>query len=133
MYLLDTDVCIYLLNGRATGIERRLREVPRSMVGTSAITIAELYYGALHSARPKKNQERVKAFLEPLQRIPFGDEAAQQFGRIKQILSSKGNLIGPMDLLIAATAISIGARFVTNNLSEFKRVPSLQIANWKID
>jgi tRNA(fMet)-specific endonuclease VapC len=133
MILLDTDICIYLLNGKAPGIENQLRALPRRSIGTSAITVAELRYGALHSAHPKKNLERVKIFLAPLQRIPFGDEAAEHFGRIKQALAKKGQLIGPMDLLIAATALSVGAQLVTNNRAEFKRVPALQVADWTID
>jgi tRNA(fMet)-specific endonuclease VapC len=132
MIMLDTDICIYLLNGRAPGIERQLRDLPRKGIGTSAITAAELHYGALHSAHPKRNLERVRDFLAPLRRVPFGDEAAEQFGLVKQALSRRGKLIGPLDLLIAATALSIGAQLVTNNKSEFKRVPSLRIADWEI-
>jgi len=132
MYLLDTDICIYLLNGKAPGIARRLRGLAQRMVATSAITAAELHYGALHSAQPGRNLQRVQTFLAPLQRIPFGDEAAEQFGRIKQALAATGSLIGPIDLLIAATAVDAGARLVTNNRNEFARIEALELADWPI-
>ena len=132
MFILDTDICIYLLNGKAPGIVSKLRELPKRLVATSAITAAELHYGALHSAHSEKNLKRVQAFLAPLQSIPFGDESAEHFGRIKQALATEGTPIGPMDLLIAATAVSIGARLVTNNREEFKRVHSLKLADWRI-
>ena len=132
MFILDTDICIYLLNGKAPGIVSKLRDLPKRLVVTSAITAAELHYGALHSVRSEKNLKRVQAFLAPLQIIPFGDEAAEHFGRIKQALTTEGTPIGPMDLLIAATAVSVGAALVTNNRGEFKRVQSLKLADWPI-
>ncbi len=130
MFLLDTDICIYLLNGRAPAVERKLRGLTSRQVATSAITVAELHYGALHSARPRKNLERIRLFLEPIQRIPFGDDAARAFGRIKQQFASTGALIGPMDLLIAATVASANATLVTNNRREFERVAGLRVADW---
>ena len=99
-FLLDTDICIYLLTGRAPGVADRLRRQPASELGTTTITAAELRYGALHSARPVQNLERVETFLAPLQTLPFDDAAAVQFARIKQDLASRGTLIGVMDLLI---------------------------------
>jgi len=132
MFVLDTDICIYLLNGKAPGIAERLRGLPKRLVATSAVTAAELYYGALHSGRAENNMRRVRAFLAPLVRIAFGDEAAEHFGRIKQVLAQAGTPIGPMDLLIAATTLGAGAQLVTNNREEFARVPSLMLADWPL-
>jgi len=130
--MFDTDICIYLLNGKALPVESKLRELPKSKVAVSAITCAELHYGALHSANPENNIKRVRTFLAPLCCVPFGDEAAALFGRIQQDLAAAGTPIGTMDLLIAATAISTGACLVTNNRKEFKRVKSLNLADWPI-
>lgn len=130
MYLLDTDICIYLLNGKAPRAEARLRELDRDEVGVTAITVAELSFGAVHSGRPERNLARVEAFLAPLVRVPFDDAAAACFARIKQALTASGGMIGAMDLLIAATALAFPAVLVTNNTRDFARVPGLEMENW---
>ena len=130
LYLLDTDVSIYLLNGRLPAVEERLANLPAEQLGTTSITAAELRYGALNSGRPEKNLARVETFLAPLAQVPFDGKAAIQFGNIKRHLVSKGRLIGTMDLLIAACVLAAGGVLVTNNVREFSRVPSLNIENW---
>jgi tRNA(fMet)-specific endonuclease VapC len=130
LHLLDTDICIYLLNGRAKIAEDRLRRLPRDQIGVAAITAAELRYGALHSARPRENLVRVETFLGPIARVPFDDLAAAHFARIKHELAARGRPIGVMDLLIAATCLAAGAALVTNNVREFSRVSSLEVENW---
>jgi tRNA(fMet)-specific endonuclease VapC len=130
IYLLDTDVSVYLLNGRLPAVEHRLATLPAEQLGTTAITAAELRFGALHSGRPEKNLARVETFLAPLTQIPFDERAAIQFGNIKQHLAAKGRLIGTMDLLIAACVLAAGGVLVTNNVREFSRVPSLNLESW---
>jgi tRNA(fMet)-specific endonuclease VapC len=127
---LDTDTCIYLLEGRAPAAVERLRAVNSREVTTSAITAAELYFGALHSQRPGANVARVELSLRPFTVASFNTQAARKFAEIKQQLSSTGQLIGPMDLLIAATAIAQNNTLVTNNTREFSRVPGLRSENW---
>ena len=130
LYLLDTDVSIYLLNGKLPEVEEHLASLPAEQVGTTTVTAAELRFGALNSGRPQKNLARVETFLAPLTQVPFDESAAIQFGNLKQHLVSKGQLIGTMDLLIAACALAAGAVLVTNNVREFSRVPSLTVENW---
>ena len=130
MYLLDTDVSIYLLNGRLPKVAARLTDLERDEIGTTAITAAELRYGALHSGRPQLNLARVETFLAPLQQIPFDSTAAIQFGRVKSDLATRGELIGSMDLLIASCVLAVGGTLVTNNVREFSRVSGLPVENW---
>jgi tRNA(fMet)-specific endonuclease VapC len=130
LYLLDTDISIYLLNGKLPEVEEHLASLPAEQVGTTTVTAAELRFGALNSGRPQKNLARVETFLAPLTQVPFDERAAVQFGSLKQHLVSKGQLIGMMDLLIAACALAAGAVLVTNNVREFSRVPSLTVENW---
>lgn len=132
MYLLDTDISIYLLNGRLPQVSARLADLDRDEIGTTAITAAELRFGALHSGRPHHNLPRVEAFLAPLQQIPFDSSAAIFFGRIKNDLISRGSMIGLMDLLIASCTLAVGGTLVTNNLREFSRVSSLSVENWAV-
>ena len=130
MYFLDTDICIYLLTGRVPEVERRLLDVALNEIGTTAITAAELRFGALKSSRPRQNMERVESFLAPLVLAAFDDRAAIHFARIKAVLSKSGKLIGPMDLLIAAISLANKATLVSNNVREFSRVPGLEVDNW---
>ena len=130
MYALDTDMCIYLLNGRAPEAAERMRDIPADSVGVTSITAGELRYGALRSGRTAANLERVERFLAPLARLVFDDRAAVHFAEIKSNLATRGDLIGPMDLLIAATVRSRGATLITNNTREFERVSGLSIDNW---
>jgi len=130
MYVLDTDVAVFLLRGRAPMAEERLRSVDVDAMAITAISAAELRFGAAHSPNPPRNLEFVEHFLAPLRMLPFDGDAAVHFAAAKQHLARRGLLIGPMDLLIAATVLSCGAVLVTNNVSEFSRVPSLRVENW---
>jgi tRNA(fMet)-specific endonuclease VapC len=130
MYVLDTDVCVFLLRGRASGVAARLRQSNADEIAVTAITAAELRYGAVHSGNPPRNLEQVERFLAPLEILPFDSLAASHFAAIKQHLASTGNVIGPMDLLIAATSRANAATLATNNTREFTRVPGLLVENW---
>jgi tRNA(fMet)-specific endonuclease VapC len=130
VYLLDTDVAIYLLNGRLPQVKARLREVPAGQVGTTAVTAAELRYGALRSGRPERNLARAESFLRPLRVVAFDDQAAIHFARVKEHLVRRGKLIGAPDLFIAACTLAVGGTLVTNNVREFARVPGLLWENW---
>ena len=130
LFLLDTDISIYLLNESLPAVTARLAGLPVGQVGTTAITAAELRFGALNSGRPQQNLARVEIFLAPLVQVPFDAQAAVHFGNLKQLLTSQGRLIGTMDLLIASCALAVGATLVTNNVREFSRVPALSVENW---
>ncbi|MBI4239038.1 MAG: type II toxin-antitoxin system VapC family toxin [Deltaproteobacteria bacterium] len=130
LYLLDTDICIYILNGGNERLKQRFRQCRTPDIGISAITEAELYYGALHSGHAEKNRDRVRAFLTPFTLCSFDSGAARHFAEMKQALTTKGQPIGIMDLLIAAVARALGLTVVTNNVKHFTRVPGLLVENW---
>lgn len=108
----------------------KLSQVPLGLVGISVITLSELVYGVRKSAFPEKNTEALKQFLIPFELFQFDYNCAIEYGYIRSDLEKKGALIGPLDMLIAAHAKSLGHILVTNNEKEFKRVEGLQIENW---
>jgi tRNA(fMet)-specific endonuclease VapC len=128
--LLDTDICIYAINRRAPGPLERLRAYALGDVGISAITYAELRYGVENSARAEENLQRLERFLLPLEVVAFDAEAGRHYGRVRAQLQREGCPIGGHDLLIAAHALSLGARLATNSLREFERVVGLQVERW---
>lgn len=130
MFVLDSDICIWLLRGQAPAAAARLRDLPMDAVATTTITAGEIRYGALRSQRPKENLARVETLLAPLALLPFDNRAACHFADIKAHLTASGSIIGPMDLLIAAIARARNATLVTGNLREFSRVPGLAAENW---
>ncbi len=129
-YMLDTNICIYLIKKKPAGVVRRLQSLQISDVSLSSITLGELEYGVEKSQRPEQNRWALMEFLSPLDILSFDDDAAQRYGKLRSRLERSGNLIGPMDLLIAAHALSLGAVLVTNNASEFRRVEELTVENW---
>lgn len=129
-FLLDTNICIFALNQSSPGLEARLRRAKRSELHVSSVTVAELFYGAARSKRSTANTERVIAFVEPLRELPFDHAAAETYASLRAHLASKGKPIGPMDLLIAATALAHGLSVVTNNRKEFDRFPALRTEDW---
>lgn len=129
-FLLDTDICIYLIKKHPPAVFEKLRSCRTGDVGVSAITVAELRFGADKSQRPKQNHEGLDLFLAPLEIVAFDDRAAAEYGKIRAQLESAGQPIGPLDLLIAAHAKGLGVTLITNNSGEFKRVRGLKIENW---
>jgi len=128
--MLDTDICIYLIRRKPIHVLERLRSFRPADVAVSSVTVAELQYGAYKSSRPERNQEALGEFLLPLEVVSFDESAATHYGEIRTYLERKGNIIGAMDLLIAAHARSLALTLVTNNIQEFQRVPGLHAENW---
>ena len=95
-----------------------------------SLTVAELKYGVYKSQFPERNQTALSQFLSPLQIIKFNEDAADYYGKIRADLEKRGQVIGSMDMLIAAHALSLDIILVTNNSKEFSRVPHLKIENW---
>jgi tRNA(fMet)-specific endonuclease VapC len=129
--LLDTDICIYVINRRRPETLERLKGYQVGDVGVSAITYAELRFGIENSSRREQNMERLERFLLPLQVVPFDAEAGRWYGRIRTQLRRAGVPIGGNDLLIAAHALSLGVTVVTNNVREFERVSGLRVERWE--
>lgn len=130
MWLLDTNICIYLIKGKPQLLLNRLREVDINTIAVSSITVAELQYGVAKSARPEQNALALAAFLAPLGVEPFDDAAAAVYGPIRARIERAGKPIGSLDMLIAAHALALGRTVVTNNVREFDRVEGLKVENW---
>jgi tRNA(fMet)-specific endonuclease VapC len=128
--MLDTNVCVELIRGRAPGVFDRLRRHRVDEVAMSSITLAELQYGVAKSARPGGNAVLLVEFCAPLALLDFDSRAAETYGIMRATLERAGTPIGPLDSLIAAHALSLGVTLVTNNQREFRRVGGLRIENW---
>lgn len=129
-YLLDTNICIYIIKKKPENVFRKFRDIPFGSVGISSITLAELQYGVMKSSNPAKNQEALERFITPLQIFEFGFNQTKVYGKIRAELERRGTPIGPLDILIASHAVSLNLTLVTNNMREFKRIPDLQLENW---
>lgn len=128
-FILDTNTCIYALK-RQGRVAERLREHSPDDIGTTIITVAELWFGARKSSRPDVTRREIDAFLEPLGVLPFDRAAAEAYARLRFDLQRVGRPIGERDLLIAAIAVARGLTVVTHNTSEFGRVASLEAEDW---
>ena len=130
-YLLDTNVCIGYLSGRAPGVLERLRSLPRSDVAVCSVVKAELFYGAARSTDPERSLAAQRQFLGQFASLDFDDRAAEVAGRIRAVLARRGEPIGPGDLQIAAIALANGLTLVTRNVREFSRVEELVVEDWE--
>ena len=131
-YLLDTDTCIFAIN-RSPGYERLLARMDGLLYGQvliSVVTLCELEAGIAKSTRRDHNRRRVEHFIARLEVTSLDEPAAKRYGDVRAFLERRGKQIGPMDTLIAAHALSLGAVLVSNNTKEFSRVPSLRLQNW---
>lgn len=129
-YLLDTDICIYLIKRKPAKVLAKLQSLEISTVGISAITLSELEYGVAKSSKPDRNKLALAEFVAPLELLPYDDAAAAQYGPIRTFLETQGTPIGPLDTLIAAHASALECTIVTNNEKEFSRIPNLSVENW---
>jgi tRNA(fMet)-specific endonuclease VapC len=132
-YLLDTNICIFLLNQRGgfENIVQHMDGMSREDIGISAISVAELEFGAA-SKKQNDNFKRLERFLLDFEVIDFDRTAAAAYGPLRFTLQAQGTPIGSMDFLIAAHALAIKATLVTNNTREFQRVPDLRLEDWSI-
>jgi tRNA(fMet)-specific endonuclease VapC len=131
-YLLDTDTCINILRGKPAYIAKAQHVTPDDLA-VSSITRYELLYGALscESKRRLNERNKVERFLDAVHEIPFSREMAEHAAEIRHELEEKGSGIGPMDILIAATARATKLAVITDNLREFSRVQKLHCQSWK--
>ena len=129
-YMLDTNICIYIIKQKPANVINRFRQLPISSLSISSITLSELEYGVMKSSKVGQNQFALSQFVAPLEILPYGDDAAQYYGDLRAFLEKQGTPIGSLDMLIAAHALSVNCTLVTNNQKEFSRVPHLRIENW---
>jgi len=128
-YLLDTDICIYVLNERPPEVLSQFLAHEDEGIGVSVVTASELFFGVRKSASAR-NLKALEAFLESLSVLDFDMEAARRYGELRAHLEKKGTPIGSMDMQIAAHALALDVTLVTNNQREFSRVPGLRTDNW---
>ncbi|MEM6275111.1 MAG: type II toxin-antitoxin system VapC family toxin [Myxococcota bacterium] len=127
--MLDTNICIHLLNGTSSNARTALHETHSDEVCVSAITASELAFGARKS-RKRATKRSVEVFLTEMPIAAYGADAIMHYAAARATLAKRGVSIGPLDTLIAAHALSLEATLVTDNVREFKRVPGLQLENW---
>jgi len=129
-YLIDTNICIHLINEHPIDVIQRFKACEVGEIGVSTITVSELQYGVAKSRYPEQNQRRLDEFLAPFALVPYDERAAGVYGIIRSQLEQRGLPMGPLDLLIAAQAVSRELILVTNNTREFERVKQLRLENW---
>lgn len=129
-YLLDTNICIYLIKQRPPQALAQFRQHSPQDVAISTITLFELEYGVEKSQYRQRSQDALTKFLLPLNLLDLDRFAAADAAVIRAELEKKGLPIGPYDLLIAGLARSQNMTLVTNNTKEFERVDGLLLKNW---
>ena len=130
-YLLDTNTCIDVMRNQRNVISRMSRLAPSDCV-ISTVTSYELHTGIAKCASPDEEKEKVDLLLKTVVELPFDQTAAREAGRIRATLESRGEMIGPYDVLLAAQAIAARLTLVTANTKEFERVAGLRLENWHI-
>ena len=128
-YMLDTNICIYVIKNRPEGLRERFNRLADQLC-ISAVTLAEIIYGAEKSARQIENIKVVDQFAARLDVLPFGERAATHYGQIRADLERAGHPVGLHDMMIGGHARSEGLTLVSNNVREFQHIEGLRIDNW---
>ena len=118
------------MNNRPPEVIQKFKSKDAGQISISSITVSELYYGVSKSKYQKKNLIRLKEFLTPFEILAYDESASKLYGKIRAQLEKSGDVIGPLDLLIAAHALSLNLVLITNNEKEFNRVKTLKVENW---
>jgi tRNA(fMet)-specific endonuclease VapC len=129
LILLDTNICIYLINHRPASVLERFQNLSTGDLGVSSVVAAELAYG-IEKTNSERNKQALKLFLAPLEIAPFDQECIWIYSQVRAQLEGQGTPIGSLDTMIAAHALALKATLVTNNVREFSRVPNLVLENW---
>lgn len=131
-YMLDTDICRYLIKGCSEQLLKNLIAHEACTICISSITYAELLFDAacVHS---KTINAKIDAIIQKVDMVHFDEEAAAVYANIRCELEKNGTTIGNMDMLIAACALSSNAVLITNNEKHFTRIPNLHVENWTKD
>lgn len=127
--LLDTNICIYIINSRPSQVLARFRHEKTERLGISSITACELAYGVIKSGSGR-NRRALEMFLAPLDILPFDQSVLWHYGQVRATLERMGQSIGALDTMIAAHALSLNATLITNNTREFARIEGLSLENW---
>lgn len=130
IYMLDTNICIYIIKKKPQNVIKKFVNMKNNDICISSITYSELFYGVEKSSYKEKNLIALLTFLSNIEILSYNEKASINYGIIRASLEKKGKIIGPLDMLIAAHAMSINATLVTNNTKEFERIEGLKLANW---
>jgi tRNA(fMet)-specific endonuclease VapC len=131
IYLLDTNVCIRIINKKSLSAREKLLNTPVNDIVICSIVRAELFYGASKSQTPLLTRQKQDEFLRPYQTLPFDDICATVYGKLRFDLERQGTPIGPLDMQIASIALAHNLVLVTHNIREFSRVNGLKIEDWE--
>jgi len=129
-YLLDTDICIYIMNEKYESVLSHLDKTSPGEVAVSVVTYGELLCGAHKSQFYQKAIQKLEMLTQFIPSLPLPNDVAEHYAKIRSLLEKKGTTIGANDLWIAAHAMSLDVVLVTNNGKEFKRVAKLKVENW---
>lgn len=129
MFVLDTNTVIDYFKGRGKVADRLLAVPPRD-IALPAIAAYEVWVGVMGSQNAKRRQSQYEQFLSAIEVIPFDSATSRRAGELRHTLERRGESIGPLDMLIAGTALACGAALVTRNVKEFSRIAELEVVNW---
>lgn len=129
-YLLDTNICIYLIKKHPPEVLAKFRQVQLKQLHIPSIAVFELYYGIEKNSSQQRNLSALENFIAPLTVVDFTQEAAKKAAKIRSVLEKQGTPIGVYDLQIAAIALAENMTLLTNNTREFERVKGLKFENW---
>lgn len=131
-YLLDTNICIYLINGNKV-LVNKVKKIGIFSIGISNATLAELYFGAYNSKHVEANLQNISVFKRNLTIYSDSNDSAELFGKTKAKLKTSGCMIEDFDVLIASIAIVNDCILVTNNVHHFERIDEIKLENWLED
>ena len=129
-YLLDTNICIYAINGRHPQLTKKLLSISPEEIAVSSVTVGELEYGAAKSNWGERTRETIRSFLANFPVVSFEEEDALLFGKNRAILEKAGMTIGILDLMIGSQGVRNDLIVVTHNTREFERIPGIRIEDW---
>jgi tRNA(fMet)-specific endonuclease VapC len=129
VYLVDTNIVSYLFKD-AGRVAEHMRAVPPSQVAVSSISLYELHAGILKAGERRERMDQLRDFAAMVQCVDFGEREAVVAAGLRAELERLGKVIGPLDILLAGTAVAHGATFVTRNVREFSRIKGLKVENW---
>ena len=129
MILLDTNICIYIINQKPPTVLERFKSFNAGEIGVSSIVAAELAFG-VEKTNSSRNKQALNLFLAPMTIVPFDAACIWSYASLCSHLEKQGQPIGSLDTMIAAQALALDLPLVTNNLKEFSRVPKLKLENW---
>ncbi|MFP4180825.1 MAG: type II toxin-antitoxin system VapC family toxin [Spirochaetaceae bacterium] len=132
MYFIDTNICVFFLNGARPGVKERILSTPPNEIAVPSPVKAELLFGAYKSSKRNENIIKVEKFLEPFEIYPFDGPVSYTYADIRYKTEVKGTPVGPNDLWIAAIVMYHGGTLVSNNVREFRRIDNLNLEDWTV-